>query len=227
MNFQTYLQHIIHGWWLLVAMLLISIGIGISYSYSQQPIYEATTSFLANPTLRMSETQDTLWSLDTLASRGSLIETYCLILQSGAIFEKAAGKLGIFPQDLTAYSARCTVLPNSSVLQLRVQGPSPELATELTTAIGSTGVQYIAELQEVFELRTLDGAVIPTEPIFPNHVLNIGFSVLAGLLGGIIALLIRIGLSSMPPPSSSDMRQETHTAHNQRNFAKAASGAGD
>ena len=76
MNFQTYLQHIIHGWWLLVAMLLISIGIGISYSYSQQPIYEATTSFLANPTVRMSETQDTLWSLDTLASRGSLIETY-------------------------------------------------------------------------------------------------------------------------------------------------------
>ena len=69
--------------------------------------------------------------------------------------------------------------------------------------------------------------MIPTEPIFPNHVLNIGFSVLAGLLGGIIALLMRIVLSSMPPPSASDMRQETRTAPNQRNFAKAASGAGD
>lgn len=207
MTLQNYIQHIIQGWWLLLAVLLISVAVGISYSYAQQPIYESTATFLANPTVHMSESQETLWSLDTLASRSGLVTTYCLILQSNKIFEKAAGQLGIFPSDLTDYSARCTVLPESSVLQLRVQGPSAALASQLTTTIGQTGVRYISDLQDVFELRSLDQSIVPSEPIYPNHVLNIGFSVLVGILGGIAAILLRIALVSMLRPAQDTTRK--------------------
>lgn len=197
MNFQSYFRYIIQGWWLLVAVLFICIAIGISYSYSQQPIYEASATFLANPTVQMAESDSTLWSLDTLASRGSLIETFCLILQSDAIFQKAAAQLGVFADDVAEYVVRCTVLPNSSVVQLRVQGPSPEFAAQFANAIGETGIRYIAGLQEVFELRILDHAGMPDQAISPNHVLNIGFSVIVGLLGGIATILVRIGLASL------------------------------
>ncbi|MEZ4512089.1 MAG: Wzz/FepE/Etk N-terminal domain-containing protein [Chloroflexota bacterium] len=202
MDVQQYVQALRNGWWILLALLLISLGVGIAYSYSQTPVYEATTTFVANPTFRIADTRDVIDSIDTLAARSGVVATYCQVLKSGAVFDNAAASLGLFPADLAdPYHVNCVVLPDSSVLQVDVQGPSAQLTADLANAIGHSGLAYVGDLQEVYELRLLDEATISSDPISPNHSLDIILSGILGLMIGFILIFIRAVLG----PSSRGM----------------------
>lgn len=202
MDVQQYLQALRSGWWILLALLLISVGVGTAYSYSQTPVYEATTSFVANPTFSISDQGDVIRSIDTLAGRSGVVATYCQILQSGAIFEQASVSLGIHPADVGNYRATCQVLPDSSVLELDVQGPSAELTADLANAIGVAGLSYVAGLQEVYELVLLDKATPSSQSISPNHVLDVLVSAILGIMGGLIVIFIRAALANPATRSS-------------------------
>lgn len=173
----------------------MSLGVGVAYSYSQTPTYEATTSFVANPNFRIDNTRDAIDSIDTLAARSGVVATYCQVLQSASVFETAAQLLGLFPEDLAGvYRVSCVVLPDSSVLQVDVQGPSAQLTADLANAIGQAGLAYVGGLQEVYELHLLDEATVSTSPISPNHGLDIMLSGVLGLMVGLIVLFVRAAL---------------------------------
>lgn len=171
-------------------MLLIS-GIGVFYSYSQTPIYESTANFVVNPTLRVNETGDVLYSLDTLASRTTLATTYANILSSRTTVETAAAALRVSPILLEEYTISAVVLPDSNIIQLTVDGPSPELAADLANQIGKIGEQSVRNLQEIYELRLVDTAIPDYEPISPNHPIDITLSVMVGIAGGLAFITLR------------------------------------
>ncbi len=200
MDIQLYIQSLKENWWVIIAALLLCVGGAAAYSYSQTPVYEATTTFVASPDVTISNTGDLLYSLDTLASRTTLVSTYCEVLASQNIFEQAAASLGLRASDLRGESVdvettvSCVVLPESSVMRLYVQGPSPKLTADLANAIGTYGVEYIRSLQGVYELRVLDTAIQQPKPVSPNHLLDIGFGAVVGLLGGAGIILLRQAL---------------------------------
>ncbi|MEM7115600.1 MAG: Wzz/FepE/Etk N-terminal domain-containing protein [Chloroflexota bacterium] len=203
MDVQQYLQALRSGWWILLAFLLISAGVGTAYSYSQTPVFEATTSFVANPTFSISDTGDVIRSIDTLAGRSGVVATYCQVLQSEAIFQQAVRSLGINASDISGYRVSCIVLPDSSVLQLDVQGPSAMLVADLANAIGAAGLNYVAGLQEVYELRLLDPAIPSSDSISPNHLLDILLSAILGFMGGLVIIFVRAALTR---PSGGSLR---------------------
>ncbi len=191
MQIQQYLRILRESWWIVVAVLLVSTGGGIAYSYSQTPIYETTATFVVNPSMRIAETYDKLYSLDTLGGRTSLATTYANVLKSRVIVEAAATSLGLPLEMLEGYDINAVVLPDSSVLLLQIQGPSPYLAADLTNAIGTVGLDYISNLQEIYELRRLDQAVVELEAISPNHLVDVALSVIVGLAGGVGFVILR------------------------------------
>jgi capsular polysaccharide biosynthesis protein len=83
------------------------------------------------------------------------------------------------------------VLPDSNVLLLQVQGLSPDLAADLTNAIGTAGLEYISGMQEVYELRRLDPAVANSEPISPDRLTDTLLAATIGLLGGLAFVILR------------------------------------
>lgn len=195
MQIQQYIKILRDGWWIIVATVLIFTGLGVVFSYSQTPIYESTATFVVNPTARISETYDLLYSMDTLAGRTSLATTYSNILESRSILDSAIQALNISPDMLEPYKTNSVVLPDSNILMLQVQGPSPALTADLANAIGTAGVEFVSGLQAIYELRHLDLAVVETEPVSPNHLVNIGLSVIVGLSGGLAFLILREILS--------------------------------
>ncbi len=191
MQIQYYLRVLRETWWVVVAIALVSAGLGLAYSYSQRPLYEATATFVVNPGTRIADTYDLLYSIDTLAGRTSLATTYSNILKSQVIIKAAAASLGL-PFEMTAdYDINAVVLPDSSVLLLRVQGPSPVTAAALANAIGDSGLEYIRNLQEIYELRRLDPAAVVPEPISPDHQTNLLLSIMIGLAGGVAFAILR------------------------------------
>lgn len=190
-RFQQYLRIIRESWWIILAIVLISTGISIVYSYSQKPVYEATATFVVNPNVHITKTDEVLYSLDTLAGRTSLATTYSNILKSKVIIEQAAASLNVPSQMFEDYTINAVVLPDSSVLSLQIQGLSPALVADLANAIGTIGVEYISNLQEIYELRRLDLAVVNPEPISPNHPVDITLSVIISIISGVAFAILR------------------------------------
>ena len=191
MNPQQYLRTLRETWWLVAALVLISVGAGLWYSYAQTPVYEASATFVVNPGARIAQVDDLLYSIDTLAGRTSLATTFSNILKSRTILEAAVTVLGLPVTVLAEYNINSVVLPDSNVLLLQVQGPSAILAADLANTIGTAGLEYISGLQEVYELRRLDGAIVNPVPVSPNHPANIALSAAIGLLGSLGFIVLR------------------------------------
>lgn len=200
MEIQQFLQALKRNWWIVVVMLLLSTGFALIFSFTQTPVYEATAKLVANPSLEVSNTDDLLYSLDTLSNRTTLVTTYCEVLESQGIFQTAAAQLSL-PADIIAqyaatdttptYSVNCVVLPDSSVLQLTVQAPSAALAAELAATIGNVGIDYVKSLQEIYELRFLDAPTALPKPVSPDHLVNGTLGVAIGLLGGLAIIFLQ------------------------------------
>jgi succinoglycan biosynthesis transport protein ExoP len=191
MQIRQYILILRAGWWIILAVLLVTSGAGLAYSYAQAPTYEAAATFVVNPSVRIAETYDLLYSIDTLAGRTSLATTYANILKSRQVIDSAAASLGLSPDSLAEYDINAVVLPDSNVLLLQVQGPSAYLAADLANSIGTSGLEYISKLQAVYELRRLDAALVELKPVSPDHVTNITLSVALGLLGGVSLVILR------------------------------------
>jgi capsular polysaccharide biosynthesis protein len=89
------------------------------------------------------------------------------------------------------YEVSCVVLPDSSVLQLSVKGPSPQLTADLANTIGAAGLDYVQSLQEVYNLRVLDAAATPDSPIAPVMPVNLGLGATIGLIMGLVVTYIQ------------------------------------
>lgn len=203
MKLNQYLQIIQQDWWIIMAILLIVTGLGLGYSYTQTPTYEAIATFVVNPSVRIAETYDQVYSINTLTARTSLATTYSNVLESRIIVEAAANTLNLPPEITAGYEVNSVVLPDSNVLLLQVQGPSPDLTADLANAIGTAGLEYVTGLQEVYELRRLDPAIAVPEAIAPNRSIDVLLAAMIGLLGGLAFVLLRRFLReplvSLPP----------------------------
>ncbi len=194
MEVQQYIRTVKENWWIILAALLGSLALGIAYSYAQTPIYEASATFSANPSVSIADTDDQVRVLDTLTRRSGLVSSYCVIMQSELIREQALTALGVTEGLAEPYEIQCVVLPDSSILSLSADGPSPYLARDLVNAVGAAGLNYVGGLQEIFELRSLDHAKVEITPISPNHLINISLAAILGLMGGAGFVILRQAL---------------------------------
>jgi uncharacterized protein involved in exopolysaccharide biosynthesis len=194
MEMQQLLWAVLKGWWIILAFTLMSLGIGLFYSYTQTPMYETTSLLVVKPTEAVDGTYDKIYSLDALAGRTGIATTYSQLLQSQAVAELAAEALGVSPAMLADYERNCVALPDSVVLQLNIQGPSPYLAADLANAIGAIGTRYTRQFHEMYELEQVDLAQTNIEPVSPDHFQNAVLSVLMGIIFGIGSVLLREAL---------------------------------
>jgi receptor protein-tyrosine kinase len=190
-----YYDAFLRGWWILAATLCIGIGAALLYSYSQPDKYVATATYFATSRLRTNDPGDVVDSMDTLASRAGVVNTYCHILESRTLLEEAAQSLDVSPAAISDYQSNCSVSPESSILEVEVNGTSPALVTDLANAIGTVGIAYIEHLQEVYELRKLDEASIPDSPSSPNHFMDLAMGAFISFVGGALLVLLRAGLT--------------------------------
>ena len=190
-DFLQYLKALQRYWWLIVAMVLISIGFGLAYSTSQTPIYEAEMQILASPNLAIGDTGDLIYGLGTIVRNSGITVTSCEIIESQPIREQAARELGVPIDVANQYDVNCVVLPDTTILQTRVQGESPELAADLANALGADGMVYINELYEIVEVQFLGLATPDDNPISPNHMINVAMSAVIGMMGAVGFIILR------------------------------------
>lgn len=165
----------------------------LTVSYVATPMYRATARFVVSPSASLNRGVDVVDSLATLDKR-SIVSTYAEILNSTSLFGQTLAGLQISPDAVEKYTRSTVVLPDTSVLVLSIEGPSPKVAALLANSLGQQSIAYVKALNQVYEITVLDPAEVPTEPFRPQPLRDAGLAVALGLVAGSVLAIVRAQL---------------------------------
>ncbi len=190
MEFRLYLQMLQRGWWVIVLTALVALSVSLGISYASVPQYQATASFVLSPGELLLNGPDVVRSLDTL-DRPSVVATYAEVMNSRRILEESAAFLGLQTIDLEEdYTILAVVLPESSVLQLTVSGPNPQVCAAVANTIGYQSIAFARRLNQVYDLEFLDTAVPPLLPFSPVPLRDASLAFVIGLAVGAMFVIL-------------------------------------
>ncbi len=189
MEFRLYFQILKRGWWIIALTILIALVIALGASYLVPPRYRAVVRFIVTPGTELADRYQVLTSLNTLDNQVITL-TYAEVMNSDRIYTEALSFLQLQPTDLEEYTYEAVVVSNTSVLELTVSGPDPQMVAGLANAIGYRTINFVRQLNQVYNFDFLDIPVPPDEPYSPDPLLNGGLAVVLGLIAGIVLTVL-------------------------------------
>jgi len=211
---QFYLRTIQRAWWLIIMTTLLGLTISLGISYATTPLYRASASLIVYPNANLTSSRDMVTSLDTLDKR-SITSTYEDILNSKRVFDEAAKGLQFDPKELTGYTHWTAVQPESNTIELLVEGPNPQIVTQLANDIAKNGINYIKGIYQVFDITFLDTAVMSWIRVKPQALrdgaIALGIGFLAGILLAVLSEQIRAPLEILRRRAISDRFSSAYT----------------
>lgn len=177
-------------WWLVVAVAVVAVATSRFFTMRETRLYGATASAMVTPAASITEHTELLRALETLERR-TVVATLALLPTSRETREAAAMMARVSPAALPHHRISASVVPNTNVLRVRVEGPDPDRASALANAIVQVTATRANELYRLFALQPLDPSLPSPRPIHPNATRNLA---VAGILGLFLGLALTVGI---------------------------------
>ncbi len=157
--------------------------------------YRATARFLITP-VALEDLGDVVDSTEAL-DNPTITANYAEVFNSPSLQHNAASRLGI--EVFEDYELSSVILPETSMVHLTVTGPDPIYVANLANILGEEVTAYMEPFALVYELRSLDPAIVPEAPYSPRVLPDLAVGLVAGAIAG---LALAIGLSYLPSLAS-------------------------
>lgn len=162
----------------------------------QRAVYRSSATSVVAPHESVEETADVLRSLETLERR-SVIATFARIPSAPHVRALVAQRLGL-PGGLDDFRIEASVLPNTNILKIDVEGNEPAQVAAVANAAAEVTRGEVRALYRIFTTRMLSDATPAPRPIHPDPRRNLVVASLLGVLVGVVAALILEKLRSAP-----------------------------
>ena len=183
--------------------MAVALAAAAFYTARQQPVYRATTILAVVPTADVQGTEEILRSLDTLERR-TVVATFAKVASTAATRKAAAQALALPPRALRAYRMRGSVMPNTNIIQLEVDGPDPRTAAALANAAAAVTLREARRMYRIYGMRTLEEAAPSRHPVYPTPRRNYVVAAVLGLFVGALAALLLAWLRGPAAPGTRD-----------------------
>jgi capsular exopolysaccharide synthesis family protein len=195
MDLRAYLRLLRRGWPVVLALVVLGVAAGVGLTLATTKVYRADVQTIVSAS-SISSTSD-------LAQGNSFVEqsvqSYTSIANSPTVTDAVVRERGV---KLTASALAAKISAdaplNKVLINLHVTDTDPRHAARLANLVAVkfvTAVQDIAKTDangsSVVKISVIHPAVIPTEPIKPNKLLNVGLGLVLGLLIGIGVVVLR------------------------------------
>ncbi len=195
MDLRDYVRILRRGWPIALACLILGLAAGIGLTLATTKIYQAdvqvfvATSSSASPSDLANGntfTQDRVQSYTSIANGPEVTTAVIKQLHLKLTPQQLAGKI-------TADAPLNKVLVN-----LHVTDNNPTTAAKLANYVAARFSQVVQQTEQtdangkaVVKLTVIHPATVPTVPIKPNKLLNVGLGFVVGLLVGIGIVVLR------------------------------------
>jgi diguanylate cyclase (GGDEF)-like protein len=230
MVLREYFRILIQSLWLIIPMTMATLTGTLYFSFSQQPVYEASASYLIvfGETTSL-DTVDRYYTLESFVGRRQLAVNFCSVIASGDNFGEALNAIGITNEmieneevDIAKWTWNCAVLPESSVLLVSIRGTSYQGVLDLVRVMGDNGRRDVETYYDglmTFEL--IEAPFADEEPVSPNHIQNAVLGMAVGIVVSLTtSLLLYYFRSPAEKMENSAIRDPLTNAYNDRYFQK-------
>lgn len=184
MEWRRLVRMLRRSWWLIALAVASAAGSSAYFTARQAPAYEVSTTLVIAPRDGITNRHEILDSLNTL-DRRSIVATFAKIPLSRVVREAAQQQLALTAQHLRPYRVRTSVLPDTNIVKVTVEGPDPSLAALLANAIADQSTRHIKRVYRLYTFKTLDPAIQPSQPVRPSRARTLGTGTALGLLLGV------------------------------------------
>ncbi len=171
------------GWIILLLVVVFAVGARfISQNYIDKEYKAETTMFTGK-----EEGGQTSITLSDLEASNKLIIDYTEIANSKLVISTVMDKLGI-DMDVKDFRKALSLetIENSRLFSLSFTNTDPELAADVANEMARQLLVAVADIVNVENIRIIDEAPVPTEPVFPNVNINTLLAAVIGLVGGLL-----------------------------------------
>lgn len=195
---EPFLRILRQWWWVPAAILGLSVVAGLWWTSLQPQVYRASATLAVIPDSSVEGDADVLRSLDVLERR-TLLATFARLPGTPQVRAAVAAAVQQDLHAIAAYQIGASVLPNTNIIRIDVDGPDPQLAAHMANAAGVTAAEEARALYRIFTLREIAAAEPPRGgPIHPDPRRNSLAAGVAGLFIGILAVGV-IGSRGLRP----------------------------
>ncbi len=172
------------SWLILLLVIVLAAGARFVSANYITKIYKAETIMF----IGTEQDATTNFSLSELEASNKLIIDYKELANSRYVIEPVIEKYNV---DMSLIDFRkslsLTTLETSRLFTLSFSSENPVLAAQVANEMATELMQAVSDVVNVENIRIIDTALVPDEPVSPN--LNI-ITLLAGVIGLILSLLI-------------------------------------
>ncbi|AWK75793.1 protein tyrosine kinase [Rhodococcus oxybenzonivorans] len=195
MEIQDYLRILQARWKIIAITTVVAILGALGASLLTTPLYEASTRLFVSTSAGSSVNelyQGNLYSQQRVAS-------YTKLLTGQTLAQRTIDKLGLTetPAEL-ANQVKATSAPDTVLVDLKVQDPSPERARDIANAMSDEFVVMVRELETperggapAARVVVEQQAQTPSTPVSPKTLRNLALGAAVGLLLGIALAVLR------------------------------------
>lgn len=144
MILRDYIRLFRRWWWLLVLLTLAGALLGFILTLLLDPMYEAHTTLLINPSAGVATDAEAIIQGERLAP------TYVELLQQRQVLDNVIQELSL-PDTVQELARRTqvTAVPNTNLIEVRVRASTPALAGRIANALVQVAVDRTDSLQSV------------------------------------------------------------------------------
>ncbi|MFL6203380.1 MAG: hypothetical protein ACJ76J_29790 [Thermoanaerobaculia bacterium] len=106
--------------------------------------------------------------------------------------------MGIDAKGIRGYQIHASVLPNTNIIKVDVEGPDPRRAADVANAAAAVTRREARSMYRIYTMHPLERAVAVRQPIHPTPARNLLVAGILGLFLGIAAALLAERLSGPP-----------------------------
>ncbi len=195
MDLRDYLRVLRKGWPLILAFVVLGSAAGIGLTVTTSKVYQGTAQVFVSATPNDS--------VAALAQGNSFtqdrVQSYVDLANSPAVTAAVVKELGLSMSQQTLASKITADAPQNKVLiNLHVTDHDPNQAARLTNAVAAQFDTFVENTEQtdatgkpVIKLTLVHPATVPSSPIKPSKIINIGLGFVLGLLLGIGFVFLR------------------------------------
>jgi uncharacterized protein involved in exopolysaccharide biosynthesis len=184
MELKTYLRILLKRWWIVVTAFLVTFTAVSIFTFTQTPLYRATATFVVIPHGNYADSYSRVNGVATLSQYPEIASTYSEVAMSQLVKQEAAQDLSLLPDQVKSLSVRSKQRAGTNVVEITIEGNDPLLVKNFSDKVGDKTLDYVANLYELFDMKPLDQAMIPSAPVKPNKGLNLAGGAIFGFVLG-------------------------------------------
>jgi capsular polysaccharide biosynthesis protein len=167
---------IIRHWPLVATAAATLMVLGWLFAAVQPKRYRATAIGAVAPLVEKLDTTDVLRGVDALERR-VVVSTVAALAATQAV------KLQAVPPNQHGYSINATVVPNTNLFNVDVEGSDPRVVADVANRVPAILAPSAISMYKLYRVTLVSAAVVPKAPFLPRK----GRAAAAGLFLGLIA----------------------------------------